>query len=82
LAACKTERRKTMERRVVVCQTGKNPCDIPKESCSLAMAYVPWQTWETMYNEEQALEIGTVFPSLDKPFLGRGIHKCMKEKEC
>ena len=49
-----------------------NSCNVPKEKCSLAMAYVPWQNWETMYNEEQALTQGTAFPSLDLPFCGRG----------
>ncbi len=53
-------------------ETAYNSCDIPKEKCSLAMAYVPWQNWEPMYNEEQALERGTAFPSLDLPFCGRG----------
>lgn len=37
---------------------------------SLAMAFVPNQTWETPYNYDVALKRGTVFPSLDKPFLG------------
>ena len=42
------------------------------DNLPLAMAYVPWQNWEPMYNEEQALERGTAFPSLDLPFCGRG----------
>ena len=36
---------------------------------TLAMAYVPYQSWEEPLSEEQALEAGTVFPSLVKPFL-------------
>ncbi|MBQ8337908.1 MAG: spore coat associated protein CotJA [Oscillospiraceae bacterium] len=39
------------------------------------MAYVPWQNWEPLYNEEQAFDTGTVFPSLDLPFCGRGPKK-------
>ena len=39
---------------------------------SLAMAYVPWQTWQDIYEAEKALERGTIFCELDKPFLGRG----------
>ena len=50
-------------------------CDIPQDKCSLAMAYVPWQEWETMYDDERALERGTAFPSLDLPFMGKGIIK-------
>ncbi|MBO5576173.1 MAG: spore coat associated protein CotJA [Ruminococcus sp.] len=34
------------------------------------MAYVPYQFWEKPYDDETALCRGTVFPSLDKPFIG------------
>ncbi|MBR1863686.1 MAG: spore coat associated protein CotJA [Ruminococcus sp.] len=34
------------------------------------MAYVPYQQWEKPYEEEVGLSRGTVFPSLDKPFIG------------
>ena len=34
------------------------------------MAYVPFQTDTTMYKPETALKYGTVFPDLNKPFLG------------
>ena len=36
----------------------------------LAMAYVRWQKLERMYPYEIALERGTLFPELDKPFCG------------
>lgn len=40
---------------------------------SLAMAYVPYQMWETVMTGEEALRAGTVFPSLVKPFcMGKG----------
>ncbi len=40
---------------------------------NLAMAYVPFQTWETPMMAEEALQAGTVFPSLVMPFLmGKG----------
>ena len=38
----------------------------------VAMAYVPWQNWENLYNECDAFERGTAFPSLDLPFTGKG----------
>lgn len=41
------------------------------ESTPLAMAYVPYQSWEETYAENIALAKGTIFPSLDLPFLGR-----------
>ena len=41
---------------------------------SLAMAYVPYQTWEEPMCAADALQAGTVFPSLAKPFLkGKGV---------
>lgn len=37
------------------------------------MAYVPFQPFEQGYSPEVALMKGTLFPSLDKPFLGRTV---------
>lgn len=40
-------------------------------SFALAMAYVPWQQWSQTYAPQKAMCAGTIFPELDKPFLGR-----------
>lgn len=40
------------------------------ESFSLAMAYVPWQELGAIYEPEEALSRGTLYPALDKPFCG------------
>lgn len=40
------------------------------EEFPVAMAYVPWQRWNTVYDLERALSTGTIFPELDKPFYG------------
>ncbi len=45
---------------------GKFPAETP-----LAMAYVPYQSWEETYAENVALTKGTIFPSLDLPFCGK-----------
>lgn len=37
----------------------------------VGMAYVPWQTWNQVYDFDKALQRGTLFPELDKPFIGR-----------
>lgn len=37
----------------------------------VAMAYVPWQQFGPLYDIEKGLMVGTIFPELDKPFLGR-----------
>lgn len=45
------------------------------ESCprmELGMAYVPEQQWETPYEITEGFHRGTLFPSLDKPFMGGG----------
>ncbi|MBQ8913468.1 MAG: spore coat associated protein CotJA [Lachnospiraceae bacterium] len=36
----------------------------------VAMAYVPYQQWKDQYEDDVALQRGTIFPCLDKPFLG------------
>lgn len=44
------------------------------EEFPVAMAYVPWQYWNEQYELNKALQVGTIFPDLDKPFLGaRGV---------
>ena len=40
-----------------------------------AMAYVPFQHLDTTYPAEQGLAYGTIFPELNKPFLGGGMKK-------
>ncbi|MFR3752574.1 MAG: spore coat associated protein CotJA [Enterocloster sp.] len=34
----------------------------------VAMAYVPWQQWQTTYAPERGLVQGTIFPDLDLQF--------------
>ncbi len=53
-------------------------CNIPKGDCSIftrqplsyAMGYVPYQMWERLYDPAVGWERGTIFPCLDKPFIG------------
>ena len=45
------------------------------DSMALAMAYVPWQNFYKVYEPEKALMIGTIFPELNKPFLGRRMER-------
>lgn len=37
---------------------------------TIAMAYVPWQNMNQLYEPAQALRKGTLFPELEKPFYG------------
>ncbi len=43
----------------------------PLRHMALAIAYVPWQRWNETYEPEKALKAGTIFPELNKPFLGK-----------
>ncbi|MCI8553426.1 MAG: spore coat associated protein CotJA [Clostridiales bacterium] len=41
----------------------------------LAMAYVPMQRLNSMYEPEDGFIIGTIFPELDKPWMPKGCEK-------
>ena len=47
---------------------------LPKDA-SLTMAYVPLQESLEAYSSDKALENGTLFPDLNKPFKGRMVKK-------
>ena len=51
-----------------------NECAISifPDHVSVAMAYIPFQTNTDTYEDIKALERGTLFPVLDKPFYGGG----------
>ena len=49
-----------------------NTQDDALEGMPIAMAYVPWQNWQQIYDLEQGFCRGTIFKELDKPFLGKG----------
>ncbi len=49
-----------------------NNASVFPENISLAMAYVPYQSWQNIYAVDDALNAGTLFADLDKPFLGAG----------
>ena len=46
----------------------RSPAPLPSVTVP-AMAYVPFQQYGAVYQPEQALMAGTLFPDLDKPFL-------------
>lgn len=41
------------------------------ESMPLGMAYVPWQRWNCVYDVNQGIQAGTIFPELELPFTGK-----------
>ena len=44
----------------------------------IAMAYVPWQEWQNIYEAEKGFHQGTIFEELNKPFNGIGIGGCCR----
>ncbi len=51
------------------------PCpsrEDPLSGMPIAMAYVPWQFFQETYEPDKALQYGTIFPELNKPFYGKG----------
>jgi len=57
---------------LIITQTDQAlPVDsINPDLLSLAMAFVPAQSFDTPYEPSLAFNRGTIFPALDKPFLG------------
>ena len=47
----------------------RSPAPLPEDPVP-AMAYVPFQQYRATYQPEQALDNGTLFPDLNKPFSG------------
>ena len=41
------------------------------EDPAYAIGYVRWQLLDMVYEPDEALKQGTLFPELDKPFYGR-----------
>ena len=54
----------------------QNSCcqGLNQDSClqQYAMAYVPWQKFDKSFSLCHALQVGTIFPCLEKPFCGKG----------
>lgn len=50
----------------------QNLSPFPKET-PIAMGYVPFQQWGNTFSTADAFNAGTLFPELDKPFLGRKV---------
>ena len=42
---------------------------MPLKDFPVAMTYVPWQTWDEIFDLDEGFESGTIFPELKKPFL-------------
>lgn len=54
------------------CNSGMKPScmESSMDTFPLAMAYVPMQRFTSVYELNEALKYGTIFPELNKPFMG------------
>ena len=52
------------------CCVGTSPTTAFPAETPVGMMYVPFQKWEYVYEPQVALERGTIFEALDKPFIG------------
>lgn len=61
------------------CTTSNNKMStcLEKGNFPLAMAYVPWQKFENLFELEKGLQVGTIFKDLDFPFtVGMCARRC------
>lgn len=49
-----------------------NTPSFPLKEMPIAMAYVPWQKWQKIYDVCEGFQRGTIFSELDKAFHGKG----------
>lgn len=64
-----------MMKDINFCDMNDERSPLPKDPV-VAMAYVPFQQFKDVYSAEKGFETGTIFPELDKPFLGmRGVSR-------
>lgn len=56
----------------------EQPCSRMQGDYVVGMAYVPWQYFTSVYETDKALEAGTIFPELDKPFWAGGRGMCRR----
>ena len=54
-----------------------NTRDFFPANMPIAMAYVPWQKWQNIYEPCRALKNGTIFEELNKPYSGKASMKNM-----
>lgn len=60
-------------REPIGCVKSCEVCPAFPDCLSLAMAYVPAQRFDNLYEPETGFERGTVFKGLDLPLLGKAV---------
>lgn len=73
-SCCKKEehhKHECMEQRFPWNYDSCNQATCPVDTMMVAMAYVPWQQWGEIKEYDRALQCGTIFEDLYKPWIGR-----------
>lgn len=52
------------------CENNQYTLNDNLEGMPLAMAYVPWQQWQKVFDAHKGFECGTIFEELVLPFCG------------
>lgn len=60
-----------MKQDIMRCKDGCDKGNEPVDRMAPGMSFVPWQQWTDIYDIDKAIERGTIFGELDKPYLGR-----------
>lgn len=74
--SCNSMRQGNMRQGNNCCENSRNDMhchhkmDDGMDGMHLAMGYVPWQRWRSVYEPEKAMRRYTIFEELDKPFMG------------
>ncbi|MBQ8815011.1 MAG: spore coat associated protein CotJA [Lachnospiraceae bacterium] len=50
--------------------SGRSVTCVANANFPVGMTYVPMQKWGPLYDHQKALCQGTLFPEMDKPFMG------------
>ncbi|WP_296775968.1 spore coat associated protein CotJA [Ruminococcus sp.] len=66
------EREASLSRMNMAMNNGNDTVSRFPQNTPPAMAYVPFQQWGELYDDEKAFSRGTLFPELDLPFSGGG----------
>lgn len=62
-----------MKQDTMRCKDGCDKGNEPVDKMAPGMTFVPWQQWTDVYDIDKAIERGTIFGELDKPYLGRSM---------
>jgi len=64
--------------RECAARAAESRCECAASELLPVMVFIPVQRWDMVYDCDRALDRGTLFPTLDKPFFGKGGCGCVR----